>query len=207
VLGAGPTENDRQATLRFSQQPAPHPRVGSQEVRAALRDRLAEFIRSYPAFLGSKDPTEARSIPGRSPAPAGPGLSEATWVEQQLRENERILFTGAAGCSYCHIRGPEVSAAAAREQPLPKYAPTQIKNRWYTRSQFSHDSHRMEACSLCHPAETSTRTSDVLMPRISICQECHNTRAGGARSDCVECHLYHDRSREGLGGGTLTHAP
>jgi hypothetical protein len=57
----------------------------------------------------------------------------------------------------------------------------------------------------------STSTGDVLIPSIHRCQECHTrepggseehrgARFGGARTDCVECHLYHDHSREDFNG-------
>jgi hypothetical protein len=51
----------------------------------------------------------------------------------------------------------------------------------------------MLACTECHAkAPESSLTSDVLMPRVGVCANCHNTQVG-VRSDCVECHGYHHR--------------
>ncbi|HLW64676.1 MAG TPA: hypothetical protein VKS79_05100, partial [Gemmataceae bacterium] len=66
----------------------------------------------------------------------------------------------------------------------------------------NHGSHRAMACTACHEkAQTSTQTSDVLLPKADLCKQCHNP-AAGVRSDCVTCHLYHDRTCEkrGLNG-------
>lgn len=41
----------------------------------------------------------------------------------------------------------------------------------------------------------SSKTTDILLPKIGICMECHKPE-GGARANCVECHIYHDRSKQ-----------
>ena len=41
----------------------------------------------------------------------------------------------------------------------------------------------------------SKETTDVLLPSVAVCRECHRER-GGARTGCVECHVYHDKTRE-----------
>jgi predicted CXXCH cytochrome family protein len=67
------------------------------------------------------------------------------------------------------------------------------------RAAFDHSPHLMVTCTSCHAAESSTRTSNVLLPSAAICASCH----GGARrallrettqaeSRCFECHRYHD---------------
>jgi len=33
------------------------------------------------------------------------------------------------------------------------------------------------------------------MPAIGTCRDCHKP-TGGARSGCVECHRYHDKTQE-----------
>jgi hypothetical protein len=57
------------------------------------------------------------------------------------------------------------------------------------------------ACTGCHAdAATSKLTSDVLLPGIKTCRQCHTSEAphpqGAADAHCSECHVYHDRSRE-----------
>ena len=49
----------------------------------------------------------------------------------------------------------------------------------------------MVECAGCHAnVSTSTKTSDVNLPTIARCSECHSD-SGGARADCVLCHSYH----------------
>jgi len=78
--------------------------------------------------------------------------------------------------------------------------PTPEGRRWFTASVFNHDSHRSMSCVDCHgQASGSTMTSDVLLPDLQTCVNCHHT--GGrdrmaASNNCVTCHVYHDRSKE-----------
>src|SRR5205823_15024000 len=74
------------------------------------------------------------------------------------------------------------------------------RDRWFPYSRFSHESHRMLDCQGCHTgAAASTQTADVLMPTIDTCRQCHNRTTVGVRSDCLECHIYHDRGAEPRG--------
>ncbi len=49
----------------------------------------------------------------------------------------------------------------------------------------------MVKCDNCHPAEGSTKASDVLLPTQAVCATCH-APSKGAESRCFECHRYHD---------------
>ena len=91
----------------------------------------------------------------------------------------------------------------ARGEKPPAVAATRIPPRWLPHSRFDHRAHRPLACAECHKAPESTRTADVLLPSITTCRECHRD-AGGARTACVECHRYHDRTRESDADGLLT---
>jgi hypothetical protein len=86
---------------------------------------------------------------------------------------------------------------------LPDVAATGIPQRWLPHSHFDHGAHRSLACTECHTATRSTETKDVLLPSITTCRECHRGLAG-ARSGCVECHLYHDPVRTRDLNGPLT---
>jgi len=91
-------------------------------------------------------------------------------------------------CEFCHT----LSSAPDR---LPRVAPTAIPARWLPHSVFDHGAHRPLACTECHKATASTDTTDVLLPSITVCRECHR-QGGGARAGCVECHIYHDKAKE-----------
>jgi hypothetical protein len=187
------------AAEQFRRTPAPHRRPA--EVRAAMRERYTQFVEKFPAVLDADQAAEVeRPIPGRRRPPPWEKAEGPAWVDYQLRAVERILFRGAGGCAYCH---EPKSAAPPEIGALPEYLPTALKQRWFEHGLFDHDSHRNLRCAECHPSAGSRRTGDVLMPRVATCQACHNPRVG-VRSECVDCHRYHDRRREKRWKGTLT---
>ena len=112
--------------------------------------------------------------------------SPKQWVTSQMQRAEAVLFKQK--CEYCHM-------LTYVPDKLPEAARTAIPTRWLPHSRFNHDAHRMLACTECHKARESQETTDVLLPSIATCRECHRD-SGGARSRCVECHLYHDKTKE-----------
>jgi predicted CXXCH cytochrome family protein len=71
--------------------------------------------------------------------------------------------------------------------------PTAIPESWMPRARFDHRSHQLATCTSCHTtAATSTETSDVLMPAIATCQQCHSDNRRAADARCFVCHDYHD---------------
>jgi hypothetical protein len=196
-VAAEPVEEALARAVReFSKLPAPHkePLV----VRGVLRERFTRFARANPAILSAPlSPPPVRPIPGRPPAapPADPGA----WVDYQLEQADRALFLGGGGCGFCHTR-----TAPDGPDRLPQFAKSNIPRRWFEHSTFRHDSHRLLRCFECHGDVSASRASrDVLLPRIDSCRQCHNPQVG-ARSDCAECHLYHDRRHERPFDGKLT---
>ncbi len=184
----------REEADRFRNEPAAHPtgpREGPETVRAIVRDRFIRFAQQFPSVHHERTRSErAHPLPGR-PKPASPanGRSGADWAEQQLGEASRLLFEGAGGCRYCHRVAAESSPETDR---LPRFELPQINSRWFPHSVFSHERHRSLDCRQCHAQSAESRlTSDVLMPTLQSCQQCHNGKTQGARTDCVECHAYH----------------
>jgi hypothetical protein len=202
----------RERALAFKNQPAPHPAAGetAETVRAALRERLTRFILSPPnkAFLTGSKPVEPPvPLPGWmrvEPVPA----KEFAWINRQLEQMEHVLFDGGGGCRHCH---QEKTTPEKRPGGLPVYrlpGLLGVEKPWYEHSVFNHDSHKMLACTECHDARTSQTASDVLLPSIKKCQQCHNEKdRASARTDCAECHLYHDPKlkRQFQGSQTIGH--
>ncbi|SIN78394.1 hypothetical protein SAMN05444166_0827 [Singulisphaera sp. GP187] len=183
-----------EAADQFRNEPAAHPngpREGPDTVRAILRDRFLQFVEQFPSVHSERTRSEkGQPLPGRPKPTAAPnGRSAADWAEQQLSEASRLLFEGAGGCRYCH----RVTAESSPEtDQLPRFALPKINSRWFPHSVFSHERHRSLDCRQCHAQSAESRlTSDVLMPTIQSCQQCHNGKTQGARTDCVECHAYH----------------
>jgi hypothetical protein len=197
VVGSFQDEGARVAARRFSALPAPHD--SPDIVRAVLRERYRAFFR---AFIPSKPIEKVREIkrpfPGKVQPPPRPEKEE-DWVTSQGQLAERLLFAAGGRCRTCHLE----TGAPWQPGQLPQYAKTYIPDRWFPASRFSHDRHRLLRCEECHSqVMESTQAKDVLMPRIGVCQNCHNPRVG-ARYDCSECHTYHDRDKEAPGGGKL----
>jgi hypothetical protein len=183
----------RKAADAFARQPAPH--RAPVEVRAALRERLIGLTHLYP--LVESGPEGERFLPGPRPVTE----AEWRWVKRQLTDSEALLFTQrqqrdgerqlfglSGGCAFCHVEKGQDHAG------LPLYEPTRPPGwprRWLTSARFDHRPHQMVACAECH---TPPKDGDlaVRMPKIDLCAQCHNPRAG-ARSDCVACHQYHPR--------------
>jgi predicted CXXCH cytochrome family protein len=75
-----------------------------------------------------------------------------------------------------------------------KVAPVRLTQNWMPRARFNHAAHITEPCTSCHnTAERSKRSSDILMPGIGKCRECHGGAGDTSKlsSDCVMCHRFH----------------
>jgi hypothetical protein len=195
----------RAAAERFQREPAPHQEPSV--VRAVLRERLLDFVQQNPVLSDEMSPQPQRPLPGRGPRPVSE--AQARWVKGQLGAAEQWLFVNrqlpgterglvAGTCRLCHVE-----AAQAKEGAF-ELLPTKVPGRWFSHSVFRHDSHRMLDCLACHAGAARSRlTTDVLMPSIESCRQCHQP-GGGARSDCAECHTYHQRSLERTFRGPFT---
>lgn len=139
---------------------------------------------------------------GRPPAPAQTGritrsapLALTPGVIQRIQNAERYLYT--VTCNSCH----EVER---NDASLPAITPTAIPTVWLPHARFSHRTHRSLGCASCHgEVGKSQKTSDVLLPGIQVCRECHQAdtprvvaQQAHASTDCVTCHLYHDKSQD-----------
>ena len=133
--------------------------------------------------------------PAETPGPAASGMSALDWTRTKLAATERLVFERR--CAKCHVLTDSGTA-------LPAVAPPAMPTRWFPHSVFDHGVHRPLACTECHAkAAVSKETGDVLLPGIAVCRECHRAD-GGARANCAECHVYHDRAMARDLNGPLT---
>jgi hypothetical protein len=92
------------------------------------------------------------------------------------------METLAAPCVVCHRldRGALVGPAPARTV--------------LTGARFLHAPHLAHAsCGSCHGGiEKSRSSSDLALPRVERCRECHTP--GRVRDGCLTCHRYHPRA-------------
>jgi len=127
--------------------------------------------------------------------------SAAAWLDRVVRDSEQYLF--GRKCGYCHQTGGDgvvqkVNRIAGRYvESKPEGAP------WLERGEFSHRAHRAVECESCHTqARKSSRTSDVLIPAMKSCVQCHG-ESGTTLDECATCHLYHNRNLEKARDGRL----
>ena len=72
-------------------------------------------------------------------------------------------------------------------------APVHIPTKWLPKSHFSHKPHKDRKCATCHNAKESEDATDVLLPSVETCQECHGGEFATTKvkSTCAECHDFH----------------
>jgi predicted CXXCH cytochrome family protein len=107
----------------------------------------------------------------------------------------RDLFERRA-CADCHV----VSRKGSKSEPRWKVEPVHLTSLWMPKARFDHSRHgtALTPCTTCHDAGRSSRASDVLMPSIETCRECHGgepqeavSSSGRIDSTCAMCHDFH----------------
>jgi predicted CXXCH cytochrome family protein len=162
---------------------APHDKP--EVVRAFVVKKFQEYLAKNPGAWRQVEQPERR-LPGRPMEVRTAARSPQEWLEHSIADAEAMLW--GKTCKECHSL-----SAPASDKP-PQVAKANMLVRWMPNTEFDHEPHRMMQCNACHAAETSTETSDVLMPGIKDCQQCH--APGKAESRCFECHRYHDWTKE-----------
>ncbi|MFZ0640618.1 MAG: hypothetical protein WA020_08865 [Candidatus Acidiferrales bacterium] len=177
---------------RFSQS-VPHDTPA--KIGAFLRGEYQQYVSSHPSAL--RETFSPPRLPEK-PAPVTPPvITRDQWVGEQTAAAENLLWRKT--CSECH------ALTFSAGNSLPAIAPSRITVRWLPSSSFSHDAHRMVSCDSCHSRIASSQlTSDVNLPSVRTCQECHAQRASAAPAGCSECHTYHDWSQEKIYPGKFS---
>jgi hypothetical protein len=164
------------------------------------------------ALLGSASP---RRMPGQSsnvPVPEGErfdadrgeeGIRTCTSVSfecaQKVSRFEIDLQFNRRGCVSCHV-----VLDTGADNLLDRYQvyPIRFQRDYFPAGRFPHKKHEIqgdlrgdEACLSCHAVKESKESSDLLMPDVDKCEECHGDTPARQRvvTKCVACHEYHPR--------------
>jgi hypothetical protein len=115
-------------------------------------------------------------------------LFEEPTAQAMSKETAELIFEKTT-CATCHqVSASDDAARLAKWRVLP----VKLTQRWMPRAVFSHYSHRTEDCERCHAAEKSQDSTDILLPAIETCRECHSGQRGsGVPSTCIACHKFH----------------
>jgi hypothetical protein len=171
-------------------------------VHRFLVNKFQEYIGAHPSGVRVvRDPK--RDLTGKPMPPEVRVLTPAEWVTERTADAEELLWRKT--CRQCHSYLPETATgrieitATGERSPgssLPEIAESGVTARWLPHAKFDHDAHRGFSCVGCHAkALTSTETSDILVPGIAYCKQCHAPGPEHAESRCFECHTYHDWSK------------
>jgi hypothetical protein len=201
-------------TLQFDKRFADQvPHDSPERIHAFVVAKFQAYIAAYPAELRElRQPN--RDLPRRPVASDYRVLTPSEWVAEHTAEAEDLLWRKT--CKECH----SLNFAPAESQPgsaspdiamesapltniaLPIVAPSNITRRFFPLAKFDHARHQIVTCESCHVgASTSQQSSDILLPGIATCRQCHNVRRQSAEARCFECHTYHDSSLRRFGPG------
>jgi hypothetical protein len=180
------------------------PHADVEQVRGVIRERLARAIEKN-ALVGAAAVAtpDNRNAPSRKlpllPRPARLAADQerelATLME--LADHSVFGLEAKAGCRKCHevdvLDGTWFVAGTGSD------GAAMVPPRWLLHGEFDHDAHRAVECAACHRVDKSTQTSDILLPSIAVCRECHGVEPATVgvmpvRDDCVLCHTFHAES-------------
>jgi len=195
--------------------PLPH-RLQPNQVHQYLEDYYtAQYLKGNTEAFETFVPL--RPLPGK--LPEGTTAKVRDVVQGKVQTAERYVWSKAT-CEECHYveRGAEAK--------VKSILPTNVPDVWFKSAVFDHSAHRAVDCQSCHARaypdskdehgelDASTTNKDVLLPGVSTCLKCHaprstagNVAKGGARSDCTECHRYHNGGEPFAGIGAKNRAP
>ena len=157
---------------------------------------LQVLIEYYSARLLGTDPDAAEQRvrrPGRKLSRADRDKAAAEAKVQALAVATDLFERRA--CVNCH----EVTKAGDNAELPWVVQPVRLTAAFFPRASFSHSAHDTEvtSCNGCHNASDSDDASDVLMPGIDTCRDCHGSSvarrndAGQTPSTCIMCHRFH----------------
>ncbi|OBV10025.1 cytochrome c3 family protein [Erythrobacter dokdonensis] len=91
-------------------------------------------------------------------------------------------------CTECHLPATRDGRRDLMAVNLP--------DRFLTTGFFSHEAHKKEECTDCHAADTSKAATDLLIPDLKSCRDCHLGASAVKTkkivpSSCAMCHAYH----------------
>jgi len=172
----------------------PHGKVA--EVIYMLNEYYAK-VALEGGYLDAKSPVivQERRRPGAPPLSQQQQAEALAWARERTREVTESLFTGRA-CTTCHRVTPPRDATDTWH-----VAPVRVSGVWYADAKFTHARHTTVDCAHCHAARQSQQASDLLIPGIANCRECHGGAhaTGKVPTTCIACHDYHQSATLNLG--------
>ncbi len=159
------------------------------QVLAALRSWIGAGGPAVTPAPGAQRRRPGASGEDRRPASAAAGAASVTALGG--------AFGRGGACFDCHtlLRSPTLAVL-----------PVRLPQTFLSRGAFDHrvaahrvDSQGRPACGRCHEATASDTATDLLLPGIAECAECHGRLKAqepqAASADCGTCHSFHAPAR------------
>ncbi len=183
------------------------PTLSNREVPHGPVDDVLSTLREFYSFVATtgsvprgpepltrniviKRPGEPERAPRSFVSMPGDGKARATAAAIEMFEK--------TSCVICHevkrVPGPGKAGTPGRDLPQWEIAAVAPDHAWMPKSTFTHASHSAATCESCHAASKSKEATEVLMPGIDGCRDCHaGTKpvADKIVSDCALCHGFH----------------
>ena len=183
-------------TLGFDER-LPDTQLPHGDAEAIYPTLFAEYARLLLLENGEALETQKsplRAMPLGTELPTVQDLSpEASKVQKAARVAEEEVFT-RTGCYLCHNYSEKPTNEQRGDETRYLITRPNVPAVWFTKARFDHGAHNNISCESCHEhVRKSTETSEVLLPGIETCRDCHveGERPGYVRSDCAQCHVYH----------------
>ena len=175
VLSFDPNNPDRLA-----------PHAGTVTVQREVKEYFSDMALS--GNIADKGaPASLRRRPGEK-LTENQRLEALSWADKKTQEATSYLFS-ASQCGVCHQL-----QKASGEKFKYKVEPIKITSIWQPLSVFNHEAHADSSCESCHTAGQSSSSSDVLLPKIESCRDCHGGQLTSDKipSTCISCHGFHN---------------
>lgn len=166
-----------------------------REVVLTLQDY---FTRKFSDPNAGRATRERRRLPGHQEEEETCTGVPFDCAMRSARKEIESQFT-RRGCIGCHgVIDTQASNVFDRFQVVP----IRFARDYFPASHFDHRSHQIQgkltgdaACLSCHAAKKSKDSSDLMVPGITKCAQCHGDKAAAGRVtvQCVSCHEYHPR--------------
>jgi predicted CXXCH cytochrome family protein len=168
-------------------------------IEAVYKTLREHFSHEYLVQSGATSPAGSQQV--RRPGNRSHSLTEGEqrrardWVDTQSLKIARELLEKRV-CADCHEVTRDPSRIGLEQW---RVEPVQLTADWMPRARFDHAAHVSETCVSCHgKAPESKHATDILIPDIARCRECHGGSGSSAvkvASDCLMCHAFHIPSR------------
>lgn len=174
------------------------------EAMFVIEDFFARVVSGDPTLIPKRRDLVLR-LPDRE-KPEEPAIAPCSGPPYVCANKRAVVEIGhqfapnGSGCVSCHVvNDTGASDIHNRFQVLP----VRLTYDYFPSVRFRHKDHAVQkelsgdkACLSCHAAHASKQSSDVLIPDVGKCLECHSDRPAvdHVTVQCVSCHAYHPTS-------------